>query len=106
MSAKDLSPALYPRLVLVGEIKIRRSTHPPRICGVATFSFLGRHGARRTNADRRHAIEIVLRDPEWSGRSTCWIATVADVTDKTVTAMRNMLTGSASEIPKCTTVKT
>jgi len=32
------------------------------------------HGLRRTNADKRRAVEILLRDEEWSGWSNVVIA--------------------------------
>lgn len=32
-----------------------------------------KHGLRRTNADRRRAVEMLLRDPEWAQRSDNWI---------------------------------
>ena len=32
------------------------------------------HGLRRTNADKRRAVTVLLTDPEWSARSDRWIA--------------------------------
>ncbi|OYV88597.1 MAG: hypothetical protein B7Z73_08240 [Planctomycetia bacterium 21-64-5] len=34
------------------------------------------HGLRRTSADKRHAVKLVLADEEWSKRSDRWIADV------------------------------
>jgi hypothetical protein len=59
------------------------------------------HGLRRTNADKRRAIGILLRDPEWSKRSDNWIADACRVSDKTIAAARRDF-----GIPKSTTVKT
>jgi hypothetical protein len=46
------------------------------------------HGVPRTNADKQRAVEILLRDPEWSANSDRWIADHARVSDKTVAAAR------------------
>jgi uncharacterized ParB-like nuclease family protein len=58
------------------------------------------HGLRRTQADKRRAVECLLRDPEWSAWSSRKIAEVARVDHKTVTKIRAELTG---EIPTRTT---
>lgn len=60
-----------------------------------------RHGLRRTIADRRRAIEALLRDPEWGARSDNWIAERCGVDHKTVAAVR-----STWEFPKCSAVET
>jgi ParB-like chromosome segregation protein Spo0J len=49
------------------------------------------HGLRRSNADKRRAVEIVLTDEEWSKKSTRWIATVCGVSRELVEAMRREL---------------
>jgi hypothetical protein len=59
------------------------------------------HGLARSRADKRKAIEILLRDPEWSQRGDNWIAKTACVSDKTVAAARRDF-----GIPKSTTVET
>jgi hypothetical protein len=33
-----------------------------------------RHGLRRTNADKRRAVELLLADAEWAAKSSNWIA--------------------------------
>lgn len=54
------------------------------------------HGLRRTQADKRRAVERLLTDPEWAGWSDRKIAQVAKVDHKTVGKIRRELSG---EIP-------
>jgi hypothetical protein len=54
------------------------------------------HGLRRTQADKRRAVERLLKDPEWARWSDRKIAEVAKVDHKTVGTMRRELSG---EIP-------
>ncbi|RUU98603.1 hypothetical protein EOB36_23255 [Mesorhizobium sp. M6A.T.Cr.TU.017.01.1.1] len=54
------------------------------------------HGLRRTQADKRNAVETLLHDPEWSRLSDRKIAEAAKVDHKTVAKIRRELTG---EIP-------
>jgi ParB-like chromosome segregation protein Spo0J len=54
------------------------------------------HGVRRTNADKRHAIERLLADPEWRQWSDREIARACLVDHKSVARIRRELTG---EIP-------
>lgn len=49
------------------------------------------HGKQRSPADRRRAIEVLLRDDEWSQNSDNWIAKTANVDHKTVTKVREHL---------------
>ncbi|NEV64141.1 ParB/RepB/Spo0J family partition protein [Thiorhodococcus minor] len=49
------------------------------------------HGLRRTNADKRRAVETLLRDEEWSRWSDRRIAEQVGVSDKTVAAVRREL---------------
>jgi hypothetical protein len=51
------------------------------------------HGLRRTQADKRRAVERLLRDPEWACWSDRKIAEAAKVDHKTVGAIRRDLTG-------------
>ncbi|NEQ20164.1 MAG: hypothetical protein F6K28_13145 [Microcoleus sp. SIO2G3] len=46
------------------------------------------HGLRRTNEDKRHAVEILLRDKEWSQWSNREIARQADVSEFLVRSTR------------------
>jgi hypothetical protein len=57
------------------------------------------HGLRRTTADKRRAIETLLRDPEWTRWSDREIARRVGVDNKTVAAVRQSL---AEEIPQIT----
>jgi hypothetical protein len=54
------------------------------------------HGVRRSNADKRHAIERLLADPEWCRWSDREIARACHVDHKSVARVRRELTG---EIP-------
>jgi len=55
------------------------------------------HGLRRTNADKRRAVETLLRDAKWQGWSDRKIARKCAVDHKTVGRWRDELTG---EIPQ------
>jgi hypothetical protein len=46
------------------------------------------HGLRRTNDDKRKAVETLLRDPEWTSWSNNAIAKACAVNDKTVAGYR------------------
>lgn len=48
-----------------------------------------KHGLRRSNADKRKAISILLADPEWSALSDRSIAKHCDVSNTLVSNMRN-----------------
>lgn len=54
------------------------------------------HGIRRTNADKRRAVERLLGDPEWSRWSDREIGRICHVDHKSVARVRRELTG---EIP-------
>ena len=56
-----------------------------------------RHGLRRTQADKRHAVEALLRDPAWLKWSDRHIAKIANVDHKTVGKIRREFLGG--EIP-------
>jgi hypothetical protein len=60
------------------------------------------HGLRRTQADKRRAVERLLKDPEWARWSDRKIAKAARVDHKTVGAIRRELTG---EFPTGTAAK-
>jgi len=59
------------------------------------------HGLNRTNADKRRAVETLLRDPEWSKWSDREIGKKAAVDHKTVGAIRAQL-NPVGEIPHLT----
>jgi hypothetical protein len=46
------------------------------------------HGLRRTSADKRRSVELLLHDGEWGKRSDSWIAEKCKVSDKTVAKIR------------------
>lgn len=67
------------------------------------------HGLRRSQADKRCAVERLVKDPEWARFSDRKIATIAKVDHKTVAAVRRELSGEiptgktlAGEFPKPT----
>ena len=49
------------------------------------------HGAPRTNADKRRAVETLLADPEWVARSNNWISDVCKVSDSLVREVRKLV---------------
>lgn len=57
------------------------------------------HGLRRTNADKRRAVETLLRDPEWSRWSDREIARRCGVSHPFVGALRSSL-GTVSSEPR------
>lgn len=57
------------------------------------------HGLRRTNADKRRAVETLLRDQEWARWSDGEIAKRCQVSDRFVAAIRKELSPNGSEIP-------
>ncbi len=61
-----------------------------------------RHGLRRSQADKRQAVEALLRDPEWCKWSDRRVAKVANVDHKTVGKIRREVLGG--EIPSDRTV--
>lgn len=58
-----------------------------------------RHGLRRSNADKRKAVSVLLNDPEWSAWSSNEIAKRCAVHHSTVDDIRRSLAVSASEEP-------
>ena len=60
------------------------------------------HGLRRTQADKRHAVETLLRDEQWFKWSDRHIAKIANVDHKTVGKIRREVLGG--EIPSDRTV--
>lgn len=60
------------------------------------------HGLRRTNADKRRAVETLLNDPEWSQWSDRMIADKASVSPSTVGAIRAQLSNLDSSTEEST----
>ena len=48
------------------------------------------HGLKRSNADKRRAVEMLLADEEWSSKSDRWIAETAGVHHSTVQAIKQV----------------
>ncbi|MCH8108710.1 MAG: ParB-like nuclease domain-containing protein, partial [Chloroflexi bacterium] len=61
------------------------------------------HGLRRTNADKRNAVELALKDPEWAQWSHASIARLCRVADKTVAKIREDMVLSGDIEPLETT---
>lgn len=55
------------------------------------------HGLRRTNADKRRAVETLLRDPEWNKWSDREIARLTATSNRFVGNVRNEITADALE---------
>jgi phage N-6-adenine-methyltransferase len=62
------------------------------------------HGLRRTNADKRRAVEVLLRDEEWAGWSDREIARRCGVSHTFVAETRSLAT-VASDAPRAFTTK-
>lgn len=60
----------------------------------------GAHGLRRSNADKRRSVTVMLRDPEWSKLSDREIGQRCGVDHKTVGSIRREMTDG--EIPQRT----
>lgn len=52
------------------------------------------HGKRRTNEDKRRAVELLLADPEWAKKSDRWIAERCAVSNHFVATIRRWSTGN------------
>lgn len=58
------------------------------------------HGLPRTNADKRRAVEVLLRDSEWGAKSDGWVAKIAGVSQPFASKLRRELTQNGFEFPK------
>jgi hypothetical protein len=63
-------------------------------------------GLRRTNADKRRAVEMLLRDAEWQKKSDRWVAEQCRVGKTMVLAMRAELVAKTDSIPLAESVET
>lgn len=63
------------------------------------------HGLKRTNKDKRKAVEMLLSDAEWSQQTNRWIAEKAGVSDPFVGEIRQLLTVSNCPKPATRTGK-
>lgn len=71
--------------------EVREGSHRDAILAAAGAN--ATHGLRRTNADKRRAVETLLKDPEWSRWSDREIGKACAVDHKTVARVRRELTG-------------
>ncbi|HZZ76905.1 MAG TPA: ParB/RepB/Spo0J family partition protein [Gemmataceae bacterium] len=58
------------------------------------------HGLRRSNADKRQAIKLLLEDEEWCKRADNWIATACNVSNHLVAAVRADSTWNSPSCPQ------
>ncbi len=63
------------------------------------------HGLRRSNADKRKAVAILLTDAEWGAWSDNRIAQACGVDHKTVAAVRGIILGISQDDPAVRTVE-
>lgn len=56
------------------------------------------HGLKRSNADKRRAVEMLLADEEWSAQSDRWIAETAGVHHSTVQAIKQVAESASSPV--------
>lgn len=63
------------------------------------------HGIRRTNADKRRAVEALLRDEEWGTWSDREIARICNVSHPMVADVRSLVTGNSSSDQRTYTTK-
>jgi ParB-like nuclease domain len=77
------------------EAEVRRGGH--RKARLTAVGANATHGLRRTNADKRRAVEILLSDEEWRQWSDREIERVSGVSAKTVAAIRT----ATAEILSC-----
>jgi hypothetical protein len=77
------------RETIVAEIK-KGSARDAVLYGIGANA---EHGLRRTQADKRRAVERLLRDPEWARWSDRKLAEIAKVDHKTIGAIRKERSG-------------
>jgi ParB-like chromosome segregation protein Spo0J len=80
------------------ECEIRQGTQRDAI--FYSISANNAHGKRRTNADKRRAVTIMLRDAEWSQWSDSLIANKCGVSHTFVGDVRGQLATDASSAPR------
>jgi len=80
----------------LGTIKANVHTGTRRDAILASVGANAEHGLKRSNADKRKAVKMLLDDQEWSQRSDRWIAEKAKVNHKFVAKVRVNSTGDVS----------
>ena len=78
----------------LGTIKANVHTGTRRDAILASVGANAEHGLKRSNADKRKAVKMLLDDQEWSQRSDRWIAEKAKVSDRLVNNVRNETTAN------------
>ena len=82
---------------------VRRGTQRDAILNACSAN--AAHGLRRTNADKRRAVETLLRDEEWAKWSDGEIARRCAVSDRFVSSVRKDLSPNGSEIAQRTVAR-
>ena len=93
MACRRLSPRRGERKIKQTEILAEVRAGTSRDAILYAIGANAAHGLRRTQADKRRAVERLLKDPEWSRWSDRKIAEAAKVDHKTVAAIRRELAG-------------
>jgi hypothetical protein len=76
-------------------VEVRAGTRRDAVLHAAGAN--AQHGLRRTNQDKRRAVETLLRDEEWAAWSDGTIAKACAVSDRFVSGVRKDLTPNGSE---------
>jgi len=84
------------KLAKLGEIEVDLRDGTRREAILYATGANATHGVRRSNADKRKAVETLLRDSEWSTWSDRTIAQVARVSDHLVGEVRSELNATAN----------
>lgn len=85
------------------EIEIRIGTRREAV--LFSFGVNGTHGMRRTNADKRKAVESMLNDPEWAAWSDNKIADTCGVSHPFVAEIRRSILKPLQDTPAVRTVE-
>ena len=77
-------------------VEVRAGTRRDAVLHAAGAN--AQHGLRRTNQDKRRAVETLLRDEEWAAWSDGTIAKACAVSDRFVSSIRKELSPNGSEM--------
>ena len=88
----------------LAEIHEERQPGTQRDAVLFSLSANAKHGLRRSNADKRKAVQTLLDDPEWATWSDSAVAKACGVSDKTVAAHRKSIFGNSEDAPATRTV--
>ncbi|MFT5682860.1 MAG: hypothetical protein ACI8RZ_003784 [Myxococcota bacterium] len=86
------------------DAEVREGTQRDAILHSVTVN--AQHGLRRSNADKRNAVETLVKDPEWSGWSNSEIARRCSVSEYLVRNIRRDLTSIKSKLEPAPTDRT